>query len=82
MEDNRVLPKYATVTTSAGDYNQPPFVTQQLFESAVSYKPENSDVYVATFPKNGTTWMVKQLAYLNLVKLFLNIINSKYYIFK
>jgi len=58
MEDNRVLPKYATVKTSAGDYKQPPFVTQQLYESAVSYKPEKSDIYVATFPKNGTTWML------------------------
>ena len=57
-QNHRVLPKYATLTTSAGDYNQPSFVTQQLFDSATSYKPESSDVFVCAFPKNGGTWMV------------------------
>ena len=57
-QNPRVLPKYATLTTSAGDYLQPAFVTQQLFDSATSYNPENSDVFVCAFPKNGGTWMV------------------------
>jgi len=41
-----------------GDYYQPPFVTQEIFDSAISYKPEKSDIFVATYPKNGTTWML------------------------
>ena len=70
-QNPRVLPKYATLTTSAGDYLQPAFVTQQLFDSATSYKPENSDVFVCAFPKNGGTWMVGCHSLLKCIFLYL-----------
>ena len=58
MSETRTCPKYNILKSVVGDYYQPPFVTQEIFESAISYQPEKSDLFVATYPKNGTTWMV------------------------
>jgi len=58
MDDKIKSPKYSVVKTTKGDYLQPPFVTQEIFDSAVTYRPESSDVFVATYPKNGTSWML------------------------
>ena len=58
MTESGKSPKYNVIKTDMGDYIQPPFVNQELFDSAISYQAENSDLFVATYPKNGTTWMV------------------------
>ena len=59
MSETRTYPKYNVLKSVVGNYYQPPFVTQEIFDSAISYKPEKSDLFVATYPKNGTTWMVR-----------------------
>ena len=35
----------------------------ETFEQALTYKPKKGDVFVTTYPKNGTTWM-QQIVYL------------------
>ena len=68
MSEKRTYPKYNTLKSVIGDYYQPPFVTQEIFDSAISYKPEKSDLFVATYPKNGTTWMVRNCFYTKVKK--------------
>jgi len=58
MSETRKFPKVNVLKSVIGDYIQPPFVTQEIFDSAISYQPEKSDLFVATYPKNGTTWML------------------------
>jgi len=54
----RKFPLNVTVKAPHGDYPVPIIVTQELFNSAISYKPDDDDLFVVTFPKNGTTWML------------------------
>lgn len=54
----RKFPLANKVKASFGDYAMPAFVNQELYDSAISYKPDADDLFVATFPKNGTTWML------------------------
>jgi len=58
-EDPRKYPKYNVVSRpDGGTYVLTSCVSQQTFDSGLSYQPVSSDVFVATYPKNGTTWMI------------------------
>uniref|UniRef100_L7N0U7 Sulfotransferase n=1 Tax=Ciona intestinalis TaxID=7719 RepID=L7N0U7_CIOIN len=35
--------------------------TQEIFDSAQAYEPDSSDIFVVTYPKCGTTWMLNIL---------------------
>ena len=59
MSETSKFPKVNVLKSVIGDFIQPPHVTQEIFDSAISYQPEKSDLFVATYPKNGTTWMVR-----------------------
>lgn len=54
----RQYPLITTIKTKNGDYPMPSFVTQEIFDSIASFKPDEKDIFVATYPKNGTTWML------------------------
>jgi hypothetical protein len=41
----------------------PPFFPKNLVESALNYKPTNNDLFIASYPKCGTTW-TQQVVYL------------------
>ncbi|CAK8691000.1 unnamed protein product [Clavelina lepadiformis] len=41
-----------------GEYPVIGHITQELFNSAVNYKPDPSDLFIASYPKNGTTWLM------------------------
>ena len=58
MNDKVKYPKYTVVKTTRGDYIQSPVSSQEIFNSATNYQPDKSDVFVATYPKSGTSWMV------------------------
>ena len=58
MKEMIKYPKYTIVKTTHGDYIQSPISSQEIFNSATSYQPDKSDIFVATYPKNGTSWMV------------------------
>ena len=49
---NEVIPSY----TSHGSYLMPAGFPVSGFISGLSYNAEPSDLFVATYPKNGTTW--------------------------
>lgn len=40
-----------------------PGFSLETLEQAINYKPKKGDVFIATYPKNGTTWM-QQIVYL------------------
>jgi len=55
----RKYPLVTKVTTPRGDsYPMTSFVTQKTFDSVVSYEPDDDDVFVCSYPKNGTTWSI------------------------
>lgn len=54
----RKYPLVNKVSTCKGDYPITSFVTQQIFDSAVSYQPDPDDLFICSHPKNGTTWML------------------------
>lgn len=44
-----------------GTYTVPPMISQSMFDSAINYSLRENEVMVLSYPKNGTTWMVKFL---------------------
>ncbi|XP_002123028.2 sulfotransferase 1C2-like [Ciona intestinalis] len=38
-----------------------PSCTQEVFDSAQAYEPDSSDIFVVTYPKCGTTWLLNIL---------------------
>lgn len=60
QEKKRKYPLVASVKDVDGvsDYPITSFVDQQTFDSARRYVPDSDDVFVCTFPKSGTTWML------------------------
>ncbi|XP_067136891.1 sulfotransferase ssu-1-like [Centruroides vittatus] len=51
--EERKIPKYLEVD----GYRIPAIFSVNAFRSAVHYSPKESDVFVCTFPKCGTTWL-------------------------
>ena len=54
----RKYPIINSIKTKDGKYPVPSIITQEIFDSISLFKPEDKDIFVVTYPKNGTTWMV------------------------
>lgn len=39
------------------DVRIPKFFSKECFESVLRYQPKSGDIFIATYPKCGTTWM-------------------------
>lgn len=60
MADIRKTPCYHVVKHPAypQGYTVVSHITQDIFDSAVKYEVQADDTFVASYPKNGTTWLL------------------------
>ncbi|GIY51621.1 sulfotransferase 1C4 [Caerostris darwini] len=53
----KMTPRYIDVD----GYKYCEYFIPDLIRAAINYKPTNKDVFVATYPKCGTTWMIQKV---------------------
>jgi len=54
-----ILPNYTRLKFPNGkQINMSNCVTQQILDSALAYRPSDEDIFVVSYPKCGTTWML------------------------